>query len=186
MNIQVDRLPFLPIQRKADLPKISAVYFLVSASQVIYVGKTNNLRHRFVFHHKTKQASQKYADVKIAWLQCDPKDLSHTEKHFIIQLNPPLNIQKHNTTRGDSHAFVSVTCAVSTEERKALEKIATDFDQTHGDDPNISKLMRAIADGDLKVVYGDDQTPMSNKQNYAMKAAIAIIQEGLSKLIKLI
>lgn len=81
----------------------------------------------------------------------------------------------------------SVTLSLSVEQKEQLEKIALDFGQTWGNEkPNISQLMRAIADGELRVVWGDEEAPITIKQRSAMKAAIALIQEGLSKLIKLI
>ncbi|WP_354666136.1 hypothetical protein [Nostoc sp. GT001] len=80
----------------------------------------------------------------------------------------------------------TITLSLSAEEKQQLEQIALDFGQTWGEDPNISKLMRAIAKGELKVCWGDEESPMTNKQRNAMKGAIALIQEGLSKLIKLI
>ncbi|MBE9037187.1 hypothetical protein [aff. Roholtiella sp. LEGE 12411] len=80
----------------------------------------------------------------------------------------------------------SVTLSLSSEQKQQLEQIALDFGQTWGEEPNISKLMRAIADGDLKVIWGDEELPMTSNQRSMMKAAIATIQEGLSKLIKLI
>ncbi len=196
MDIQIHQLPCLPIQRKSELPKISAIYFFLSGSQVLYVGKTNSLRRRFLLHHKTIRAKQEYSDIVIAWMECEPKILSQTEKYFIGKLNPPLNIQKHNNTRGDSHALINITLSVSSQEKMVLENIALHFGQTWGDDPNISKLMRAIADGQLKVCWGDDsealagtpasESPMTNQQRSSMKAAIAMIQEGLSKLIRVI
>lgn len=81
----------------------------------------------------------------------------------------------------------SVTLSLSAEQKEQLEKIALNFGQTWGNKkPNISQLMRAIADGELRVVWGDEEAPITIKQRGAMKAAIALIQEGLSKLIKLI
>ncbi|MCC5640630.1 hypothetical protein LC593_33325 [Nostoc sp. CHAB 5844] len=81
----------------------------------------------------------------------------------------------------------SITLSLSAEQKEQLEKIALDFGQTWGNEkPNISQLMRAIADGELRVVWGDEEAPITIKQRSAMKVAIALIQEGLSKLIKLI
>ena len=80
----------------------------------------------------------------------------------------------------------TITLSLSLEEKQKLEQIALDFGQTWGEDPNISKLMRAIADGELKVAWGDEESPMTIKQRSAMIAAIALVQEGLSKLIKII
>ncbi len=81
----------------------------------------------------------------------------------------------------------SVTLSLSSEQKQQLERIALEFGQTWGNEkPNISQLVRAIADGELKVTWGDEETPMTKQQRNAMKSAIALIQEGLSKLIKLI
>lgn len=80
----------------------------------------------------------------------------------------------------------SITLSLLPNQQAKLEQIALEFGQTWGDKPNISKLMRAIADGELKVAWGDEETPITKQQRNAMKAAIAMIQEGLSKLIKLI
>jgi hypothetical protein len=80
----------------------------------------------------------------------------------------------------------SVTLSLSLEEKLQLEQIALEFGQTWGEDPNISKLMRAIANGELKVNWGDEESPMTNKQRSVMKNAIALIQEGLAKLIKIV
>lgn len=78
----------------------------------------------------------------------------------------------------------SITLSLSPEQKAQLEEIALQFGQTWGEVPNISKLMRAIADGDLKVVWGDEESPMTIKQRSAMKNAIALIQDGLARLIK--
>lgn len=80
----------------------------------------------------------------------------------------------------------SITLSLSPEEKERLEQIALDFGQTWGDKPNISQLMRAIANRELKVIWGDEETPITQKQRNAMKVAIALIQEGLAKLIKII
>ena len=82
----------------------------------------------------------------------------------------------------------SITLSLSPEEKATLEQIALDFGQTWGDKetPNISKLLRAVVSGDLKIVWGDEEAPMTLKQRNAMKAAIALIQEGLAKLIKIV
>lgn len=80
----------------------------------------------------------------------------------------------------------SITLSLLPDQQQKLEQIALEFGQTWGEKPNISKLMRAIADGELKVVLGDEETPIATNQRNAIKVAIAMIQEGLSKLIKVI
>lgn len=80
----------------------------------------------------------------------------------------------------------SITLSLLPDQQERLEQIALEFGQTWGEKPNISKLMRAIAEGELKVVYGDEETPITNQQRKVLKMAIAMIQEGLSKLIKLV
>lgn len=72
----------------------------------------------------------------------------------------------------------TITLSLSVEEKESLEEIAAEFKQFWGDKPNISKLMRALANKEL-VVNHPNQTVTKSKN---IKAAIALIEEGLAKL----
>ncbi|MFZ4641701.1 MAG: WYL domain-containing protein [Nodosilinea sp.] len=50
----------------------------------------------------------------------------------------------------------SLTLSISDHEKAQLEQLALDFDQTWGDKPNISRLIKAIARGHLRVAPNHD------------------------------
>jgi hypothetical protein len=79
----------------------------------------------------------------------------------------------------------SVTLSIDESDLATLEDIALEFGQTWGDRGNISALMKAIAQGKLRVDWADAQ-PADNPKRVAINAAIALIQEGLSKLLRLL
>ena len=76
----------------------------------------------------------------------------------------------------------SITLSVDEGQKAQLEAIALEFGCTWGDKPNVSELMKRIASGKLKISWGDE-TPAPEK-NAAVVKAIAVIQEGLSMLLR--
>jgi hypothetical protein len=68
----------------------------------------------------------------------------------------------------------SITLSVTSEQKAELEKIAASLGCLWGDRPNISALVKAIASHQLIVT----EKPHSKE----MELAIALIQEGISKL----
>lgn len=50
----------------------------------------------------------------------------------------------------------SITLSIETHEKAQLEQLALDFGQTWGDNPNVSKLMKAIAQGKLRLAANHD------------------------------
>jgi excinuclease UvrABC nuclease subunit len=68
------------------LPKTGGVYFLCNASEIIYIGCTSSLKKRIQSHLKTKTFN------RVFYLCCGRKQFT-TERHFIYQFNPTLNIQ---------------------------------------------------------------------------------------------
>lgn len=50
----------------------------------------------------------------------------------------------------------ALTLSVSDQEKTQLEQLALAFDQTWGDNPNVSKLVKAIANGDLRLATNHD------------------------------
>jgi hypothetical protein len=77
----------------------------------------------------------------------------------------------------------SITLSLSPEHKAKLEQRALEFGCLWGDRPNISSLLKAIADGDLLLSKSDKPA----KQKRALiKDAIASIQEALTILVELI
>ncbi|NMF81786.1 WYL domain-containing protein [Nodosilinea sp. P-1105] len=53
----------------------------------------------------------------------------------------------------------SITLSIDEAEKAQLEQLALDFDQTWGDRPNVSKLIKAIAQGTLRLAVNHDWSP---------------------------
>ena len=71
----------------------------------------------------------------------------------------------------------SITLSVSEEEKAELGKIALELGFIWGDKPNISGLVKAIAQHKLVLT--------EKPHNKEMEEAIALIQEGINKLNQL-
>lgn len=69
---------------------ISCIYFLFFQSQLLYIGKTTNLRNRMLNHPLNFQYNV------LRWIQVDSEKLDDYEKRLITILKPLYNIQ-HNT-----------------------------------------------------------------------------------------
>lgn len=77
----------------------------------------------------------------------------------------------------------SITLSLSWEHKANLENIAVEFGYLWGDRPNISSLLKAIADGEILLSRSDKPA----KQKRALiKDAIASIQDALTILLNLI
>lgn len=79
----------------------------------------------------------------------------------------------------------SITLSLQEGHKERLEELALNFGQTWGDRANVSGLLDAIADGTLRVDWAD-AAPDDNPKRAAIMGAIALIQEGLSKLLRLL
>lgn len=92
MGLRIDQLSSLPLTSKQLLPKIPALYFVISeAEQVLYVGATQSLGTRWQSHHRLRQLDQ-YANVRIAWLPvADSAERQRLERQAIEQFQPLFN-----------------------------------------------------------------------------------------------
>ena len=71
----------------------------------------------------------------------------------------------------------TITLSLDASDKAALMQIAAAFGCHWGDKPNISELVKAIAQGRLKV-YWSDQVPTAEVRSKQAKAALAKIQQG--------
>lgn len=70
-----------------------------------------------------------------------------------------------------------LSLSLSSAERENLEKIAIAFGQTRGNVPNLTGLMRAISNGELKVSFAQD--PEGCKQKSRLKNTIKKLADEL-------
>ena len=75
----------------------------------------------------------------------------------------------------------SVTLALSSEDKAALEAIALKFGCTWGDKPNVSALMKAIAQRSLEVNWPNGEAPEDTRAR-SLELAIDAIKSGLDRL----
>ena len=91
-TIKLDSLPCISLSSRNNLPEIAAIYFVLNVEGVVqYIGRTNNLKTRWKYHHHLNKL-QNYQEVKISWLQVsDASLLSEIEIVLIQHFKPHLN-----------------------------------------------------------------------------------------------
>ncbi|HAQ64794.1 MAG TPA: hypothetical protein DCR43_02915 [Bacteroidales bacterium] len=66
----------------------SGIYFLLDGSEIVYIGRSNNLRKRFEQH--SKEACKTYN--RWFYMFCEKEDLNKTEAYYILRYRPKYNI----------------------------------------------------------------------------------------------
>ncbi|MEI2582370.1 GIY-YIG nuclease family protein [Scytonema sp. PRP1] len=88
-------LPSLPLGERKQLPRCSAVYFVLAENRILYIGKTVNLLQRWAAHHRWSEFVKLFPTVRIAWLECsDETLLTEIEPLLIKEFSPELNGKK--------------------------------------------------------------------------------------------
>jgi hypothetical protein len=92
----LESLPRVTLQQRDELPKISAIYYVVVNELVLYLGKAKSLKNRWIglHHHRTLQLETfTYANIPvyIYWRECKESLLCDEEKKEIDFFKPPLN-----------------------------------------------------------------------------------------------
>ena len=77
----------------------------------------------------------------------------------------------------------SVTLSLSLEHKAELEKLSLEFGYLWGEKPNVSALLKAIADGEL--LLSRSNKPAKQKRTL-IKDAINSIQDALTILLELV
>jgi len=68
-NVNPFALPYATIADRRQMPKITGIYFVVAGEdEILYIGKTTNLRGRWENHHRLAQF-RSLENVRISWLE---------------------------------------------------------------------------------------------------------------------
>jgi GIY-YIG catalytic domain len=122
-------LPSLPLLNRSQLPNLPAIYFVITDEQVIYIGRTSNLRQRWVDHHLLKQKALGEILVKVAWLSCsDINLLPSIELALIEYFQPCLN--RCGLGRRENPDYSRVTGLVNRELAKRLRVYVAESEST--------------------------------------------------------
>lgn len=121
-------LPSVPVDRKAlkTLPETSGVYFVVDKSnKILYIGKSVNLRQRWIFHHRFHMANQ-ISECRVFFFET-PKDVSidSLEESLIDIFRPEWNGKEIDKEHLPRHLKSDVLVArVSPKVKKLAEMMA--------------------------------------------------------------
>lgn len=91
MVTTISDLPQLCIQKKAHLPTVSGIYFVLEEETVLYIGIATNLRERWVQHHRYEELVNKHPTAKIYFQQLEEKSLKDKEAAMINVFKPIYN-----------------------------------------------------------------------------------------------
>lgn len=108
-NLNPFNLPSTPLIECQNLPKISGIYFVLESEEILYIGKSQNLRTRWTGHHRWNQLNNREVEnISIAWLKVNTLELlPEMERIFIKRFNPLLNFTKVEAVKPISRIYVS-------------------------------------------------------------------------------
>ena len=92
-SVNLKALPSTPLEDRTVLPRQAGIYFIVKDDIVLYVGKSRNIRRRWMStrHHKLSEIKT-LNHIKIAWLTYEAlSNLSELERAFIVRFKPKFN-----------------------------------------------------------------------------------------------
>ena len=91
-TLDLSTLPALALESRKNMPRVSGVYFVRSASgKVLYIGRTTNLYQRWANHHRARQLKS-LTGVTVVWLVIDDQAmLDAIEAACIAYYAPTMN-----------------------------------------------------------------------------------------------
>lgn len=94
-SIKLLELPHVPLQRRRELPNQPRIYFALSKeNEVLYIGKTQNIKQRWMQGHDRYPLFEYIGDVRLAWLIVgDAGLLTEIELACIRYFRPRFNNQ---------------------------------------------------------------------------------------------
>lgn len=85
----LQQLESVSLLHRSQLPEIPAIYLVYQGERLLYIGRTKNLKQRWLTHHRYKQFAQ-LEDVRVAWFPCK-EEVPEVEATLIELLEPELN-----------------------------------------------------------------------------------------------
>ena len=68
-------VPSLRIMERAKLPKVAAIYFVITPSnKLLYIGQSKNLFNRWLQHHRYQQFIETSPDSRVVWFEFDDSE----------------------------------------------------------------------------------------------------------------
>lgn len=92
-------LPSVLLSERVELPRLPGVYFVLNSSQLLYIGRSECIRSRWITHGEIHTLKRINGEVRISWLTypvekiLDRVALQLIEQALILKFQPPLNRQ---------------------------------------------------------------------------------------------
>ena len=140
-NIDLNSLPWLPLEAKSAFPKQAAIYFAIDSQGCIqYVGRAVNVHARWGNHHKYRQL-ETIGNVRIAYLLVDTPDLlPDIESALITYFKPLLNKEFFKCKPRQKKPTVNRSLRLLDEVAEALENYSDE--QMLSNNAAVNKLLR--------------------------------------------
>lgn len=87
-HLDIFSLPALPLADRAFFPDIPALYFVICADEIVYIGQTKSLLKRWLGHDRLRVYKQ-FPSVRIAWIEVDDIWLLPQLEHACIRYFTP-------------------------------------------------------------------------------------------------
>jgi DNA-binding transcriptional regulator YiaG len=115
-KIDISSLPSVLIPYRDSLPEVGGIYFVLEKSEVMYIGKSQNLRKRWHGHECCAELDRP-KKARVAWLEVpSEEDRTRLEQSLIARLNPRLNIKLRLVIKPETYRLVKA--AMTGEELK--------------------------------------------------------------------
>lgn len=109
--LDIRNLPSVSFDALASLPNVSAIYFVLDTTAILYIGRATSLYGRWRSHAR-KVFYLEDPCLRLAWVVVKPELLEHTEKIFIDYYKPRDNGMALPTHHWIPHADHHQTIAV--------------------------------------------------------------------------
>lgn len=159
--MQYRSVPFSEIK---SLPAVSAVYFLIFDREIVYVGKSQNIRSRWRGHAQTVNAKAAEAagkSVSVAWVEIEKEHLDETET-AILRSSWPNNTFKYNgnyniSTVGMGELITASQCGTPMRNHSDQCKICARLDQLEAKKTHVINGVHMLERALRHLGYGDGE-----------------------------
>lgn len=107
-TLDISTLPSVALEARRELPACQGVYFVMTPTEVLYIGKTKSIAGRWLGHHRLNEL-RRHEGVVISWLRFDGGSdlLDEIEQACIEYFSPLLNwaAVRYNKCRVRSMVF---------------------------------------------------------------------------------
>lgn len=144
-SFDLSKLPSAEIKNLSNLPESPGIYFAVDGKDILYIGIASNINARWGGHHRLPDV-KKLPNCRIHYFVVNKNnnELKEIESLLIERYQPKLN--------GSPMPQPPLNVRLTNQQRENLQALADEYSRG-----NVSALIKAIADGRIKLAQTDQQ-----------------------------